>query len=65
MAASREPDRAAALATSRRAFTLGNKPDMGGSVVGAGQVLIIFSDQGEGGNEWSCLRCQMLRLRRF
>ncbi len=40
MAASREPDRAAALATSRRAFTLGNKPEMGGSVVGAGQVLI-------------------------
>jgi hypothetical protein len=46
--------------------TLGNKPDMGGSVVGAGQVLIVFSDEvGRGGNEWSCLRCQMVRLRRF
>ncbi len=40
MAASREPDRAAALAPSRRAFTLGTTPDMGGSVVGPVQVLV-------------------------
>jgi hypothetical protein len=50
MAASREPDRAAALATSRRAFTLGNTPDMGGSVVGAGRVLVdVFKWMGQGG----------------
>ncbi len=49
MAASREPDRAAALAPSRRAFTLGTTPDMGGSVVGAAQMLIVFSDEGVGG----------------
>ena len=48
MAVSREPDRAAALATSRRAFTLGNKPDMGGSVVGAGQVLVDLFDEETG-----------------